>query len=366
VAQLAARAVDGDRHRPRDRARVGSGEPLLSGTAALRDPAGHLLLVDRALPLAQELHQRTAPRAARVAQRHAVLRPPRAGEARLHLAEVELQVIAELRRRGRGRLVEALRLRVRADQLDEGRVAPAQPEVGERLVIDREEADGRAVLRRHVGDGRAVGEREARDAGPVELDELADDAPLAEHLRHSEHDVGRRRAGGQRAVQAEADHLRDEHDRRLPEHRRLGLDPADAPADDAEPVDHRRVRVGAEHRVGVDRAGAVVLVAEDDGREEFEVNLMDDPGIGRDDAEVAKRLLAPAQERVALAVARELELDVPAERVGGAEVVDLHGVIDDQVRGLQRVDARRIAAERAHRVAHRGEIDDRGHAGEVL
>ena len=38
---------------------------------------------------------------------------------------------------------------------------------------------------------------------------------------------------------------------RLPEHRGLRLDATDAPADDAEAVDHRRVRVGADQRVGI-------------------------------------------------------------------------------------------------------------------
>ena len=93
---------------------------------------------------------------------------------------------------------------------------------------------------------------------------------------------------------------------------------------------------------------------------------MDDAGVGRHDAEVAERVLAPAQEGVALLVARELELGVQLKRVGLAEVVDLHRVIDDELDRLQRVDLVRIAAEPRDAVAHRGEIDDRRHAGEVL
>jgi hypothetical protein len=85
----------------------------------------------------------------------------------------------------------------------------------------------------------------------VELDELADHAVLAQHLGDREHEVGRGRALGQLAGQLEADDLRDQHRHRLAEHRRLGLDAADAPAEHAEAVDHRRVRVGADERVGV-------------------------------------------------------------------------------------------------------------------
>ncbi len=76
--------------------------------------------------------------------------------------------------------------------------------------------------------------------------------------------------------------------------------------------------------------------------------------------------LAPLEEGVALAVALELERRVEVVGVGGAELIDLHGVVDDQLGGLQRVDLVGIAAERLHGVAHGGKIDDGGDAGEVL
>ena len=56
---------------------------------------------------------------------------------------------------------------------------------------------------------------------------------------------------GQRAVELESDDARDQHRYRLAEHGRLGLDAAHAPAQHAQAVDHRGVRVGAHHRVRV-------------------------------------------------------------------------------------------------------------------
>ena len=79
-----------------------------------------------------------------------------------------------------------------------------------------------------------------------------------------------------------------------------------------------------------------------------------------------KRLLAPAEEGVALAVPLELELDVPREGAARAEVVDLHRVVDHELDRDQRVDLLRVAAEVGHRVPHRGEVDDGRDAGEVL
>ncbi len=101
--------------------------------------------------------------------------------------------------------------------------------------------------------------------------------------------------------------LRQQHRDRLAEHRGLGLDAAHSPTEHAEAVDHRRVRVGADERVGIREA---VAVAEHDLREELEVHLVADAAVGREHAQRLERLLRPAQERVALAVALVLELGV--------------------------------------------------------
>src|SRR4051812_6876642 len=41
-------------------------------------------------------------------------------------------------------------------------------------------------------------------------------------------------------------------------------------------------------------------------------------------------------------------------------------MVDDEVHRLQRIDQSRIAAESGESIAHRGKIDDRGDAGEIL
>ena len=41
-------------------------------------------------------------------------------------------------------------------------------------------------------------------------------------------------------------------------------------------------------------------------------------------------------------------------------------MVDDQLGGLERIDLFRVAAEGLHGIAHGGEIDDGGDAGEVL
>jgi hypothetical protein len=107
-------------------------------------------------------------------------------------------------------------------------------------------------------------------------------------------------------VEVNADDFGDEEGDGLAEHAGLGLNPADAPADDAEAVDHRRVRVGADEGVGVIDA----ILRKHAFREILEVHLMDDADAGRHDGEGVKGLLAPLEEFVALAVADKFDRHV--------------------------------------------------------
>ena len=294
-------------------------------------------------------------------ERDAVLRAARAGERGLDGREVELHHL------GVGRLLarivpEHVLLAIRLDEREPLLAAACQAQVAQGEIVDREEAARRAVLGRHVPDRRAIGERQAVESVPEVLHELPDHSRLAQDLGDGQDEIGGRRALGELSGQLEADDLRDEHRQRLAELRRLGLDPADTPAQHAEPVHHRGVGVGADECVG--ESPAVSLL--DHAGEELEVHLVDDPSSRRHDLEVAEALLAPAEEGVALAVALELELDVADEGAARAEDVDLHRVVDHELDGDQRVDLLRVAAQVGHRVAHRGEVDDRGDAGEVL
>ena len=296
-------------------------------------------------------------------QRHPVLRALRAGERRLDGRQVELEGLGVAGLAARV-VPEALLLGVRLDERDLLLGAAGEAQVGERLVVDREDRAGRAVLGAHVADGRPVGQRDRGDAVAVELDERADDALAPQHLGDGQHEVGGGGAGRALPRQLEADHLRDQHADRLAEHGGLGLDAADAPAEHAQTVDHRGVAVGADEGVGIGDARPVV--DEHDAGQVLDVDLVDDAGAGRHDREVVERALAPAQELVALPVALVLELDVAAEGIRGAEEVGDDAVVDDELGRRQRVDLRRVAAEIAHRLAHGGEVDDARHAGEVL
>ncbi len=294
-------------------------------------------------------------------QRDSILRTARPRHARHDGAEIELERVGKFRLGRIGRIEQSLRLAVGLDQFDLTVGATGQPQISERLFVDRKKSHRRAVLGRHVAERRAIRDRQRREPRPEVLDELADDALLAQHLRDRQHQVGRSRAGTQAACETKSDHLGNQHRHRAPEHRGFGLDSADAPSDDAEPVDHRRVRIGADNGVGIRFA---FLRREHHRREIFEIHLVHDSGVGRHDAEIVEGALPPSQKKVALLVAIELQFRVGREGVGGAERIDLHRMIDHQIDRLQRTDLVGIAAELFDRVAHHRQIRDHRHAGE--
>ena len=215
--------------------------------------AGGLLLVVQLVEVAVE-------HLVDLVEADAVLRALRAGERCDDRAHVELERVGEDGVFCVLVTPEAVRLRIGLDQLDILVRARGEAHVIERLVVDREEAAGRAVFRRHVGDRRAIGERHRRQAWAEELDEAADHALGAQHLRDGEDEIGGGDALVQLAEQLEADDFGNQHRHGLAEHRGLGLDPADAPTEHAETVDHRRVAVGADQRVGIRDHRAVAVI----------------------------------------------------------------------------------------------------------
>ncbi len=258
---------------------------------------------------------------------------------------------------------EPLRLGVRLDQRHVRLVAPGEAQVVEGYLVDREHRARGPVLGAHVADGGAGLDREGRDVGAVALHERADDAVVAQQLGDRQHDVGGGDAGLGLAADAQPHDRRQQHRERLAEHGRLRLDPADAPTEHAEAVDHRRVRVGADERVA---ERAPVLGGEHEARQVLEVDLVADAGARRDDAEAVEGTLGPAQQLVALHVALVLDRHVAVVGLRIARALDDHRVVDDELDGHERVDPRRIPAQPGQRLAHGREVDDAGHAREVL
>ena len=300
-------------------------------------------------------------------EQYPILWPPGSRHAGLDRRKIELGGLRVFRlRRIRG-VEPSLFFGIRLHQLDLLRAAPRQSQIAQGLRVDGENAAGCAILRRHVADRGPVREAQFAHAGAVKLNKLAHHAQLAQHLGHGQHQVGGRRALAQLARQLEPDHLRHQHRNRLAQHGGLGFDPADAPAQHPQPVDHGGMRVGAHQRVRI-RPDHSVLAArgKDHARQVFQVDLVADAHARRHGGEVAERGLAPFQKGVAFPVALKLKRGVDGIGIRSTEFVHLHRVVDHQLRRLQGIDLLRIAAQLLHGVAHGGQIDDGGYSGKVL
>ena len=129
--------------------------------------------------------------------------------------------------------------------------AARRREVVHRLGIDREKSHRRPVFGGHVGDCRAVGERETRRSFAVKFHKFSNDLCRAEKLGHMQGEIRRRHSLAKAVREMDADNFRCQKIHRLPEHARLGLNATDSPTDNSQPVDHRRVGIRADKRIGV-------------------------------------------------------------------------------------------------------------------
>ncbi len=173
------------------------------------------------------------------------------GDAGLHVAEFEFEFDAVVDLTLARDVEHVLRLEIVAERDDLFVGATRRAQVVQRFVVHGKEPHRRAVFGRHVGDRGAVGHGQGCRAFPEELDEFADNLRFAQHLRDVQGEVGRGHAFAKRAGHVDTDDFRGEEIDRLAEHAGFGFDAADAPTDDAESVDHRRVRIGPDQRVGV-------------------------------------------------------------------------------------------------------------------
>ena len=260
-----------------------------------------------------------------------------------------------------------LSLGVLFDQGQGVRVAPGELHIAGGLLVDREDPACRAVLGCHIANGGPVGKRQVGEAVAEELDELPDHALLAQHLRNGEYQVRGRGTLAHLPGQSEPDNLRQQHGDGLAEHGGLGLDAADAPAQNPQAVDHGGVGIGTDQRVRIGEGLAVVVgLGQHALGQILQIDLMDDAGTRRHDPEVIESLLPPAQELIALLVALELDLGIEIQGVGDAVMIHHHRVIDDQVDLFHGINLLRIPAELLHGVAHGRQIDYSGHARKVL
>ena len=301
-------------------------------------------------------------------QRCALLRPLGPRKRRLDLREIELEnrVVDRIAGARSGPFPQALGLGVSLDQSDVIFGTSGQPQVFERLAIDREIHAGRAVFRRHVGDGGARFDWQCAHGLAEHLDKGVDQVGAPQQLGDVQHEVGRGHPARPFSGQSQPDDARRRKTRAVPEHRGLRLDAADAPAQHAEPADHGRVAIGAEQRIRARQGRPGRLFQEDHRRKPFQIELVHDAAARRDQADVRKGSRAPFEELESFPVARDLNLLVEGPRVRPPSMHCNEGMVAHEIDGNARIGLGRIAAAPCDFVAQRGHVGHQGDTGEIL
>src|SRR5207244_8562557 len=149
---------------------------------------------------------------------------------------------------------------------------------------------------------------------------------------------------------------------RLTQHTSVICKTDNAPTNNSQSIDHRRVLVSTHHTVRIIKT----VFLPDAFSQILEIHLMTDSNAGRNYAKAVERLHAPLQELITRVVTAKLHFHVLTERVAAAREVDLHRMIYNQVDRHQRFDNSRILVQTRYCRAHRSQIDQQGHASEVL
>ncbi|SVA02557.1 uncharacterized protein METZ01_LOCUS55411 [marine metagenome] len=82
--------------------------------------------------------------------------------------------------------------------------------------------------------------------------------------------------------------------------------------------------------------------------------MVTNPGAGRHHPKVVKRTLPPSEKTIPFAVTLHFNRHVLLERIGGAEVVDHHAVINHKIHRRKGVNHTRVVAGVNDGAAHGG------------
>ena len=184
---------------------------------------------------------------------NSILSCGRFGPARLAttVREIELQRLRIVDAAGLRRAEHFLGAEIRLDRLDFRRRAAGLDQVVDGLVIDPE----KPMVAPYSGAMLPMVARSGTASDAAPSPKYSTNFPTTFALRSISVTVSTRSVGcdafAQTTLEVHADNVGREEIHRLAEHARLGLDPADTPRDDADAVDHGRVRIGADQRVRI-------------------------------------------------------------------------------------------------------------------
>src|SRR5207244_13382221 len=133
---------------------------------------------------------RSEERFSRLRQHHAILRPLRPRQTGFHGREIEREQLRILRLWSLLVMEEPLLARVGLNQRNLLLASAGEPQIAQRLLINRKNPASRPILRRHIRNRSPIRQRQITQSRPEVLNKLPDNALLAQHLRNRQHQIG--------------------------------------------------------------------------------------------------------------------------------------------------------------------------------
>ena len=211
-----------------DRSRIASFRLPSSGVTGRRS-RGQRRCLGRGLRLEQR-GQGLEERFSRLRQHHAILRPLRPRQTGFHGREIEREQLRVLRLWSLLVMEEPLLARVGLNQRNLLLASAGEPQIAQRLLINRKNPASCPILRRHIRNRSPIRQRQITQSRPEVLNKLPDNAMLAQHLRNRQHEIGSSSALAQPPGQLHTNNQRNQHRDRLPQHGGFGFNASDAPS----------------------------------------------------------------------------------------------------------------------------------------
>ena len=298
-------------------------------------------------------------------QGQAVLWPMRAGHAGAGLAHVNLDHAAVARWDICSVAEQAVGAAIGGHQRHQRFRPTRHTQVIQHLLVDGEVTAGGPVFGRHIGQCRPFRHRHGLRGRAEKFNRTVGNLRQAQALRHQQHQVGRPDQRCRHAGEPYAHHLGQGKGVGMAQQGSFGINATHAPAQHAQTIDHGRVRVTPNHKVGEGPLNPLVGGAGHDGGDALQIDLVNDAAAWRENAQAAKRLLRPAEKGIAFGVAFKLTAHVDRHGVGTAPGIDLQRVIHHQIDREPGVHPRRVAPRARQSVAQGGQVLQHRHTRRI-
>lgn len=177
-------------------------------------------------------------------------------------------------------------------------------------------------------------------------------------MRHRQRQIRRKHPIAKMTGQPDPNHIRYPERDRHPKEDAFCFQAADTPCKDANAVDHRRMTVRTDQRVGRGPATTVFLDRRDDRREALEIERVHNAGTGRMNAEPGQRIRRPLHEAIPFGIALELAFHVEFKRRRATKGIYSQGVVRGDVHRDNRIEKRRIMSRLRKSRAHSRDIHE--------